>query len=319
MGKSTVKKILIAVFSSVCAMCIFGVISSLFNRDACVFHEWDNGVVTKENTCKDEGEIVYTCIECGEEKVEAIAASARSHVWDSGTVTAEPVCETYGKKTYSCEICGEEKTEDLAYPGHSYGTGVVTKEPLCKTEGIMQWTCSVCGDQMENELAALGTECIDENGDAACDVCNSGIPLKEGTYKVVAAANGETVAGNWYRIYLDGTNKQLSITCKVLDTECNVYGLTEPSSLQFYAYPGIDGSMYFVITYHGYFGNVFNSVNSISTVIVQDGYVDIYIHEGLLTNEDLYYGGELISSEPVTKETTISNMIGAVYRLDPME
>lgn len=313
MGKSTVKKILIAVFSSVCAMCIFGAISALFNRDACLFHEWDDGVVIKANTCKDEGEIIYTCYECGEEKAEVLAASARSHVWDSGTVTVEPVCETVGEKTYSCEICGEEKTEKLAYPGHSYGTGVVTQEPVCKKTGIMQWTCSVCGDQVEEELAAPGTVCVDESGDAVCDACNSVIPLKEGTYTEVAATVGETVAGNWYRIYFNETLAKLNISSHVCDATYNYSG---EGDIAFLAY----SNNTFSTSYNTIMVEMFYHINGIATAIVQDGYVDIYIHEGQLTNEDLTSNSnELTLSEPVTAETTITNISGEVYRLVPIE
>ena len=36
-------------------------------------HSWDNGIVTKEPTTKEEGERVFTCNDCGIQKIESIA------------------------------------------------------------------------------------------------------------------------------------------------------------------------------------------------------------------------------------------------------
>jgi len=109
-------------------------------------HAFDQGVVQKEATCTEEGQMLYRCTLCGIEKTEAIARTdhhfgqpqnvdavshkvvcsvcgkeqAESHSWDQGTVTKEPNCTTEGKKTFHC-ACGAEKTESVKAAGHTYG------------------------------------------------------------------------------------------------------------------------------------------------------------------------------------------------------
>ncbi len=85
-------------------------------------HEWDDGVVTTEATCTENGVKTYTCANCGDTKTETI--KALGHAWDDGVVTTEPTCTENGVKTYTCANCGETKTSSVASTGHSYVDGV---------------------------------------------------------------------------------------------------------------------------------------------------------------------------------------------------
>ena len=79
-------------------------------------HEWDTGKITKTPTCKEEGEMTYTCTKCHVTKTEPVAKT-KDHVWDDGVVT-KPATETEkGTKTYTCTVCGEKKTEDIPVKG----------------------------------------------------------------------------------------------------------------------------------------------------------------------------------------------------------
>ncbi|MBR5489739.1 MAG: leucine-rich repeat protein, partial [Oscillospiraceae bacterium] len=87
-------------------------------RDATVealAHKWSEGVVTKEATKDEEGQITYTCSICGGEKYESIAKlpddCLRGHKWDKGTVSVEATDEAEGEMLYTCTSCGETKTE----------------------------------------------------------------------------------------------------------------------------------------------------------------------------------------------------------------
>ena len=85
---------------------------------ACAEHTWDEGIVTKEPTCEEAGEMSYTCSVCGRTKVEPIAALG--HKWVDGAVV-EPTCTEAGSKTRTCSVCGAEEKETIPAKGHNYG------------------------------------------------------------------------------------------------------------------------------------------------------------------------------------------------------
>ena len=62
-----------------------------------VDHKWDNGLITKEATCKETGEITYTCEFCGVTKDDKVAKSNHKpeHIAAIPAVKAE--CEKAGK------------------------------------------------------------------------------------------------------------------------------------------------------------------------------------------------------------------------------
>ena len=63
---------------------------------------WDEGVVTTEPTCTEDGVRTYTCAACGATRTEAIPATG--HVADEGKVTKEPTCTEDGVRTYTCTV-----------------------------------------------------------------------------------------------------------------------------------------------------------------------------------------------------------------------
>ena len=107
-------------------------------------HSWDEGTVTKEATCTEEGSIVYACTECGETRTENIPITA--HTRDEGTITKEPTCMEDGELSYICTVCGDAVTEAIPATGHSWNEGEITKEATCTEEGIKTFTCLICGE-----------------------------------------------------------------------------------------------------------------------------------------------------------------------------
>lgn len=59
-------------------------------------HTWDEGVITKEATCTEDGEIVYACTSCEETKTEVIKATG--HDYHNG------VCSKCGDKQASVPV-----------------------------------------------------------------------------------------------------------------------------------------------------------------------------------------------------------------------
>lgn len=89
-------------------------------------HAWRKVMDTKQPTCTEEGETLYTCTTCPEgnaaTKKEPIAALG--HTWDEGEVTTQPTCTEKGVKTFHCTVCEDgTKTEEVPANGHSYVDG----------------------------------------------------------------------------------------------------------------------------------------------------------------------------------------------------
>ena len=152
-------------------------------------HAWDEGTVTREPQPGVEGERLYTCTRCGEQKTEAIAAlPAESEPelpeMTPAPSTPEPVapvlpeatpsqpqptphehsyvltdtvpstCLLPGHETYTCS-CGASYTKDLPLAGHTWDEGVQTIPPQVGVPGQMTYTCAVCGIQYTKEIPAL--------------------------------------------------------------------------------------------------------------------------------------------------------------------
>lgn len=102
-------------------------------------HAWDNGVVTKEATCTEAGEMTYTCTICGETKVEAIAAAG--HKWEA-TWTYDEV-----NHWHKCSVCGAIADEA------EHQNGVVDmKEPTEEEDGYLRYGCYICGRHLRTDV-----------------------------------------------------------------------------------------------------------------------------------------------------------------------
>ena len=115
-------------------------------------HEWDKGVITIQPSAGKDGEAVYTCTVCGEQKTVVLSAThkcaygdykyndhfhwqecsiclgkqnTQTHAWDNGTVIEPATHTTVGKIEYTCTVCDITKTETL---------------PLIKEHTYSAWT-----------------------------------------------------------------------------------------------------------------------------------------------------------------------------------
>lgn len=115
-------------------------------------HTWDNGVITKEATCKEEGSKTYTCSICGDTKTEVIPK--KDHTWDEGKVTKKATCTEDGLKVYTCKSCGETKEEALKATGHQHTELRNEKKATCTEEGYTGDTyCTDCGELIKKGSA----------------------------------------------------------------------------------------------------------------------------------------------------------------------
>ena len=104
-------------------------------------HSWNDGAETKASTCKENGEMLYTCTLCGETMTEEIPTL--KHTWNDGAETTAPTCGKSGTKTYTCTVSGCEATRDVSIPAtgnHTWGAVTDIDTSTCKGKS----TCSVC-------------------------------------------------------------------------------------------------------------------------------------------------------------------------------
>lgn len=78
-------------------------------RDCRGRHSYDQGVVRRKATCGTAGEMVYTCVVCGNTRTRRISPTF-DHEYDEGVVTRRPVGRLSGRITYTCVDCGYTKT-----------------------------------------------------------------------------------------------------------------------------------------------------------------------------------------------------------------
>lgn len=170
-------------------------------------HKWDKGRVIKEPSCKEEGEILYTCSVCKETNVEALAKTD-NHQWREWTTITKPTCSTEGKESRTCTIC--RTTEERAIPtiphtvvkeadkaatctengykgreycsvcnttikertiipatGHQWGEWHTALAKTCTTDGKEERVCSKCSEKEERTIPATGHTHKKEEGVAA--------------------------------------------------------------------------------------------------------------------------------------------------------
>ena len=108
--------------------------------------EWDEGVITKEPTCVDSGELTRTCSICGKTDKETLEPTG-VHVYDEGVVTKEPECKKDGVKTFKCKYCNETKEEKIKGLEHVWSEDYkVYREPTYSTYGEERKYCVLCDE-----------------------------------------------------------------------------------------------------------------------------------------------------------------------------
>ena len=141
-------------------------------------HVWNDGEISKDSTCTEAGEKVYTCKVCGETKTEEVAALGHSYS-EEWTVDKEVTCEEAGSKSHHCTRPGcDSKSEVTVIEalGHEWGEGKETKAPTCTEAGEKTYTCTRCNATKTEEIAALGHDYSDEwtvDKEATCEEAGS--------------------------------------------------------------------------------------------------------------------------------------------------
>ena len=141
-------------------------------------HVWNDGEISKDSTCTEAGEKVYTCKVCGETKTEEVAALGHSYS-EEWTVDKEASCEEAGSKSHHCTRPGcDSKSEvtEIEALGHEWGEGKETKVPTCTEAGEKTYTCTRCDKTKTEGVAALGHAYSEEwtvDKEATCEEAGS--------------------------------------------------------------------------------------------------------------------------------------------------
>ena len=148
--------------------------SSLVHKE----HVWNDGEISKDSTCTEAGEKVYTCKVCGETKTEEIAALGHSYS-EEWTVDKEATCEEAGSKSHHCTRPGCDSKSDvteIAALGHEWSEGKETKAPTCTEAGEKTYTCTRCDKTKTEAIEALGHAYSEEwtvDKEATCEEAGS--------------------------------------------------------------------------------------------------------------------------------------------------
>ena len=116
-------------------------------------HLYDDGTVTKQPTCGEQGTMTYTCVVCGATYNDIIPATG-NHSWNAGKVTTKPTCTEPGVKTFTCTVCSQQKTEPVAANGHYWEVTEILSPATEDEHGTAKYTCKTCGATKEAILCA---------------------------------------------------------------------------------------------------------------------------------------------------------------------
>ena len=121
-------------------------------------HSWNQGKITKEPTCKEEGEKTFTCSICGNTKTEKVSTTDHQHMEIRNQ--KNPTCKEagYSGDTY-CADCGVKISSGKTIAktkNHNWDGGVITTEPTCTERGEKTFTCTICGNTNTKKVNATG-------------------------------------------------------------------------------------------------------------------------------------------------------------------
>ncbi len=153
----------------------------------CTHPFWQDGVVKKTATCKEEGIISYTCTECPF-IIEEPIAKTNEHNYGAWI-------EQGSGHQQTCSICQEVKTGN-----HSWNSGITIRQATCKEGGQVKYTCTICNAIKTQDTAKTNdhkyggwTKVNDTTHKHTCTVCqkeeaashswNSGAITKQATCK----------------------------------------------------------------------------------------------------------------------------------------
>lgn len=131
-----------------------------------VGHTYDEGVITTEQTCKQDGIVTFTCTREGctdAQTGHTITKNIgkKNHNYIAEGVPNPATCTSSGYQLYKCQYCDKEFKEILEAPAsHVYEKQSTSIEPNCYKSGHYIFKCKNCAATYEYDLPATGNHKI---------------------------------------------------------------------------------------------------------------------------------------------------------------
>ena len=114
-------------------------------------HSYDEGQITTNATCSEDGVITFTCTKCGKTKTEPV--SKLNHAYGAWTKLDD---------TLHQRVCANDASHVETAP-HTWNDGEILTAATCTTPGTKRYTCTVCSCTKEapyliNEANATWTD-----------------------------------------------------------------------------------------------------------------------------------------------------------------
>ena len=203
-------------------------------------HDLDDGTITKEATCTEDGVKTLHCSRCDYTETETIKATGHTpEVKNAKDATCTE--DGYTGDTV-CSVCGTTitKGEVIKALGHDLDDGAITKPATCTEDGVKTFHCSRCDYTETEAIKATGhtpevkdakdATCTEDGytGDTVCSICGATIAKGE-----IIKATGHnfvdgvcTVCGTPDPDYTD-PNPEYTYTVNVVAPTCTEQGYTE--------------------------------------------------------------------------------------------
>ncbi|MBE6980883.1 MAG: hypothetical protein E7437_01020 [Ruminococcaceae bacterium] len=182
---------------------------SVCSKEETANHTWNSGSVTKQPTCKEEGEKTYTCTGCNGTKTEAVA-KLTTHTYDHA-------CDT------DCNVCGATRTTT-----HSYKT-------FWSSDRTNHWhECSACKDKKDVAAHTPGAQATETKAQT-CTTCGYILKAALGHKHSYATTWTTDDAGHWYAC--SGCAEKGSYADhdfeNACDPDCSICGFTRETAHKF--------------------------------------------------------------------------------------
>ena len=258
-------------------------------------HNWDNGVMTKDVTCTEDGELTFTCLtkDCPVgTRVEVIPATG--HAWDNGVVTKEATCTEAGEKTYTCQN-DQSHTKKEAIPalGHAFSD-------KWESDETAHW--HVCS--RDEAISDKAEHTFNENG--VCTVCGYEKASTPDTPDTPDTPSEITVSA--LTITGDGANLLVNLTTSAENDE-NTYTIKfstpESDSLGYYERTTDDNKFYYES--YDFVANAVKSKEAVSAKIPTASNNTAISGELKTVNVTILNGDETVATITCVGTITVTN------------
>ena len=159
-------------------------------------HNWSENADEIKATCKNEGKLVYSCLNygCQETKEESLPIDPDGHVWDEGAPFQNHSCNSASYMRYQCTLCTETKL--VVVREQHFRIPIAEEIPAtCTQDGMTSgWKCEKCDEFWipQEVIPALGHDwngaypC--QSNTSACTRCDLHFETKQEHLIIVDAA-----------------------------------------------------------------------------------------------------------------------------------